>query len=484
MSTMEFLDSVEYDLSQGAIPQNVIEQYEVGQLLFSSHHSQIFSLIRKSDRHVCTLKAISKNSSLTFDFESILNLKHSRLPNVYYIGQSTKYVYVIKDYIPGMTLRKFLESRGNLTDAEIFKLCMQLLDIIEYFHHPDRSIVYRDIKPDNIIIDKDGELFLIDLETIRIVKKDSDSDTVSIVTRGFASPEQYGYSQTDQRSDIYSFGATLYFIFKKVPPSPFHPNFDGIPTKWQAVISKCLKFNPQHRYKDIATLRRHLRLSNNAFARVAKRVSILLAGSLCLFIAVIIANTYLHNNEVLGIASSTELTDEVDTDETINISVVNLTESIETTEGTKTTSTIEETDAPTLQWSRSPDSEDERIGYMALYEDIPDAFVGKHFEFVITIINTEIEGTHAVYMYQMDHFGHANQTGSDGMLFIEGEAFSSFSSPTNALHYIEGYSYDFIIYVDDNRNKMYDKGEYYAVIKDRMHDGKLLQYLEFDEWYR
>ncbi len=458
MISKAYLDSVEYDLSQSAIPSELMDQYELGQLLFESNHSQIFRLIRRSDHLLCTLKAISKSSSLTFDFKSIQNLKHERLPRVYFVGESSRFVYVIKEYIPGVTLEKYLQNNAPLSEDEIYGLCMQLLDVVEYFHHPDRNIVYRDIKPENIIIDESGSLHLIDLETIRIVKKESNSDTVSIATRGFASPEQYGYCQTDQRSDIYSIGATLYYIFKRVPPSPYNTDYEGIPSKWRPMISKCLKFNPNHRFKDTLQLKKEIQNIKRPYVKKLRKVmssSVFLV--LLSFLGLFLKGYTFPKNTTEALLPQTETVTEIQTTETQN---------------------------PVIISTVFPDDLMDYSTYLKLYEVIPESIMDESYEFVVSLSGSDVEGTHSVYMFQRDYYGHSNQTGSDAMAFISGHTFGTFSSPVKSLHYVEGQYYEFTIYVDDNKNKMFDVGERYSVINYRKHDGNLIQSLTFDQWQR
>lgn len=130
--------------------------------------------------------------------------------------------YIITEYADGLSL-----SEHQIRSDEIYKAALELCDALSVLH--ENGIIHRDIKPSNIIMCNDGHIKVIDFDASRLKKATSDKDTQFIGTDGFAPPEQYGFMQTDERSDIYSFGVTIKLLLQE--------NFSHCPYK--NVINKC-----------------------------------------------------------------------------------------------------------------------------------------------------------------------------------------------------------------------------------------------------
>ena len=132
-------------------------------------------------------------------------------------------------------------SKG--VERVILQVCEALLCIHE------EGIVHRDIKPENIIITNDGVVKLIDYDIARIDDSAKSSDTTILGTTGYAAPEQYGIAKTDARSDIYSIG-----ILINVMLTGEHPSKKMCSGKWQKIVNKCTRINPDERYQNIREL--------------------------------------------------------------------------------------------------------------------------------------------------------------------------------------------------------------------------------------
>jgi len=164
----------------------------------------------------------------------LAKLDHNNLPKVNnHFEENGKY-YLVMDFIDGETLEAIIDSKiassstgvkGALfAEAQVLKWAAELCDVLTYLHNQNPPVIFRDLKPGNIMIEKSGRVRLIDFGVARLFKPGKSKDTSSFGTKGFAPPEQYGKGQTDARSDVYALGATLHFLLTMHDPSddPFH----------------------------------------------------------------------------------------------------------------------------------------------------------------------------------------------------------------------------------------------------------------------
>lgn len=151
-------------------------------------------------------------------------LDHPNIPKVTdYFSEGNK-LYLVMEFVTGDTLQKKLERQGGpLPETEVRRWAEQLLDVLDYLHRQNPPIVFRDLKPGNIMIDGTGKIKLIDFGIVRFFQPGKTADTASIGTAGYAPPEQYGKGQTDARSDLYALGATLHHLLTDRDPvlTPF-----------------------------------------------------------------------------------------------------------------------------------------------------------------------------------------------------------------------------------------------------------------------
>lgn len=161
----------------------------------------------------------------------LASMMHPHLPRVYDNFVEQERWYLIMDYIDGETLEKRLEKapQGKLTVDDIFNLAFQLCTVLNYLHNRQPPIIFRDLKPGNIMLTTDNHLYLVDFGIARLFKPGQAKDTVSLGSPGYASPEQFGRAQTTAQSDIYSLGATLHHLLSGRDPGDdpfFFPPLD------------------------------------------------------------------------------------------------------------------------------------------------------------------------------------------------------------------------------------------------------------------
>ena len=187
-------------------------------------------------------------------------LDHPTLPRIVDIIETNQTVYIVMDYIEGESLNKVLDAYGAQPQEAVVEWAKQLSEVLDYLHTQNPPVIYRDMKPANIMLKPDGTVRLIDFGIAREYKEGKEGDTEAIGTRGYAAPEQFGgRGQTDARTDIYSLGVTLYHLVTgknpAEPPYEIYPIRHWDPTlssglEW--LIQKCTQLNPNDRYQSCA----------------------------------------------------------------------------------------------------------------------------------------------------------------------------------------------------------------------------------------
>jgi serine/threonine protein kinase len=200
--------------------------------------------------------------------EAIAAIDNCHIPHVLDMDFDGDTATIMEEYIDGLTLDAYVTQK-NLGERDIVKLLLQICDGIQVLHSQTPPIIHRDLKPSNLLVSSDGIVKIIDFDASRTYKQESTSDTLYLGTAEYAPPEQYGYSQTDVRSDIYSLGAVMYEVFfgKQLPKSTGQendlPSASTVERKVSPglhhIIEKCTMFNPHARYDNIDKVQRALK---------------------------------------------------------------------------------------------------------------------------------------------------------------------------------------------------------------------------------
>lgn len=188
--------------------------------------------------------------------ELLISLNHPKLPRVgdFFPPDCDGYSYLVMDYIEGVTLHQsMIEHPAALTGGRIISYARQLLEVLQYLHSHHPPIVYRDLKPSNIMLTGPHELRLIDFGIARKLRTGSDEDTEKLGTAGFAAPEQYGSAQSSPLSDLYGLGALLLYMASGGQFSSWQPGMErklhgSIPDRLIPVIRRLLRHHPEERY--------------------------------------------------------------------------------------------------------------------------------------------------------------------------------------------------------------------------------------------
>ncbi|MGD9677618.1 MAG: protein kinase [Vulcanibacillus sp.] len=197
----------------------------------------------------------------------LISLEHPNLPKIidYYSPDKDGLCYLVMDYINGLTLKEIFEQAGlTINHQRIIKYGLQLCDLFDYLHNRQTGpIIYRDLKPSNIMIDEFDNVRLIDFGTARNYKEGKQIDTIQLGTVGFAAPEQFEGKQTDQRSDIYSLGALMYYLLSNgkyyyLTQKPLNYFRNDLNVSLLNIINKMIKIDPKERYQNIYGVKQDL----------------------------------------------------------------------------------------------------------------------------------------------------------------------------------------------------------------------------------
>ncbi len=207
-----------------------------------------------------------KRINLAAEPNLLKKLDHPALPRLFDIIEQDGFLYMISDFIDGVSLDKKLVEEGRFDEEIVVDWGIQLCKALDYLHSiRPNPIIYRDLKPSNIILTGKGKLKLIDFGTAREYKPQSDADTVYIGTRGYAAPEQFGTGQTSAVSDIYSLGITLHHLLTGKSPveapyklRPIRYYNQQLSAELEAIISKCTNEAMEDRYQSVPELMKDL----------------------------------------------------------------------------------------------------------------------------------------------------------------------------------------------------------------------------------
>ena len=247
-------------------------KYEILKLIGKGGMSEVYLAMDKNLNKQWAVKEIKKRShdknndivvqSAIAEANLMKKLDHPCLPRIVDIIDKVDVIYVVMDYIEGEPLSKVIEKNGAQPQASVIEWAQELARVLEYLHMQDPPIIYRDMKPANIMLQPNGNIKLIDFGIAREYKTQSISDTVSLGTKGYAAPEQFGgKGQTDARTDIYCLGVTLYHLI--TGKNPCEPPYELYPIRYwnpnlsaglESIILKCTQLNPEDRYSSCAEL--------------------------------------------------------------------------------------------------------------------------------------------------------------------------------------------------------------------------------------
>jgi len=201
-----------------------------------THHR--VAIKEMSQGHLSDAELAGATAQFQREAALLSRLSHPNLPHIYDAFNERGRSYLVMDFIDGKTLLQQLKETGShpLPVAQVLGYALQLCNVLAYLHQQQPPIIFRDLKPTNVMVTANGHVFLIDFGIARIFKEGQEQDTAFLGSPGYAAPEQHGSAQTNPRSDLYSLGATLHFCLTGRDPYNAEDRFTFPPVR---------QFNPQ-----------------------------------------------------------------------------------------------------------------------------------------------------------------------------------------------------------------------------------------------
>ncbi|GHO54560.1 serine/threonine-protein kinase [Ktedonobacter robiniae] len=262
----------------------------VYKVLDTQEQNTVRALKQINLRNLTPQQAIEATDAFNREVSLLPQLTHVHLPRVYNHFTDPEHWYLVMDFIEGQTLESYLEGRGTpghsaqpaplLAFEEIFSIALQLCDVLSYLHTRQPPVIFRDLKPSNIMRSPAGQLYLIDFGIARHFKPGQARDTIPFGSPGYAAPEQYGKAQTTPASDIYSLGALLHHLLSGEDPAETPFKFSSSYAYGQAgvtelatLVDRMVRLNIAERPSTIAEVYHEiLRIARRQGIRIASLI--------------------------------------------------------------------------------------------------------------------------------------------------------------------------------------------------------------------
>jgi serine/threonine protein kinase len=279
-----FADELLTDVEPIDLPQEITVRFNIIERLGVNAFGDTYLLAEKDGSKRFVLKSL-RQFELNTESDLLLGLEHRGLPKFEPQIKNGSSVFTLRVYTEGVSLEEYLENYPDVSEELTVHIIKELCDILEVLHSQPTPIIHRDITPSNVIIDpRDHSVTLIDFGASRKYCKESDCDTVAVATRGFAAPEQFGFAQTDARTDIYSLGIMLrYMLTGTIEQRRLISN-----RALEMIVTKCNALDPKNRFQSAGDLRKALLKTKS---RTRRKISAAMALAACAVFAAGIAAT-------------------------------------------------------------------------------------------------------------------------------------------------------------------------------------------------
>jgi serine/threonine protein kinase len=253
--TDTFVEQFLAEFDDSCYPEEFLQKYELIECLAHNEMGETLLVKNWQTGEHYIAKCYSEQSLLSHSTENevLKNLHHEGVPSFVGEHHNENMLCVVREYAQGTPLDKLVQETP-LPKQQAISIAVQLCDILKYLHRQTPAVIHRDIKPQNIIVDENGKITLIDFGISRVFDGSAHEDTVNFGTKYFAAPEQYGYAQTDCRSDIFSLGVLLcWMLTGKVEVGQAQRTV--MDHRLKTIVKKCTAFAPEGRYKNASQVR-------------------------------------------------------------------------------------------------------------------------------------------------------------------------------------------------------------------------------------
>lgn len=247
-------------------------RYKVEKVIHSSGMANVYLVSDSNLNKQWCLKEIKKSKagkddvefySLLQEAQVMKSLNHAGIPRIVTIEEDGDSIFIVMDYIEGISLKSWIVRKGRIPQETVVVWMKQLCQIMMYLHNRSNPIFYRDMKPDNIMIQSDGNIKLLDFGISVVIKELNQKIDRALGTKGYAAPEQSKRGNVcDLRSDIYAMGKTMYYMLTGLNPTQLSKNNlksireidSSISIGLDEIVKKCIKEDPDDRYQSCEEL--------------------------------------------------------------------------------------------------------------------------------------------------------------------------------------------------------------------------------------
>ena len=264
------------------LPSEIAGKYEIVDCLASGAAAETFRA-RAINSGITTILKITNISGDEIRREDTVlrELDHPHIPKLIESIADHDKLYVVREYFDGQSLAELISAGRIFSYAETFDIVQKLCDIFIYLHSRPQPIIYRDLKPQNIIITADAGVKLVDFDIARKYNTSANTDTQYYGTKEYSPPEQFGYAQTDARTDVYALGV---LIVKMLTGSTDVNGIRNIgSTPLQKLLIKSTQFSPKDRFANMIALKKQLEsVRKKSLRRTKRTVCVTLIAAACL----------------------------------------------------------------------------------------------------------------------------------------------------------------------------------------------------------
>ena len=270
-------------------------KYEILKVIHTSGMANVYLVSDKNLNKQWCLKEIVKSEagrnmveyrSLLQEANIMKGLNHSSIPRIVTIEEEGDSIFIVMDYVNGLSVKDWLIKKGTIKQSVVVNWMKQVCGVLIYLHNKSHPIFYRDMKPDNIMIQEDGNIKVLDFGISVVITSKDDVIKEALGTKGYAAPEQKKRGRKyDLRSDIFALGRTMYYMLTGLNPSIIGDNLkpireinSSLSMGLEVIIDKCTKENPDERYQSVEevlyALKNYETLDSNYRNKIKRKVNV------------------------------------------------------------------------------------------------------------------------------------------------------------------------------------------------------------------